>query len=171
MSTKVSQKQAVLNEVQAILGSSFDRSMPARDQLSESELVLLRSNIANGIINGVIEYSKDIDAKEVAKYVSSMISNHFRKAKELNGNAQYKPDSSGTRSSDPELVELNKLLKTFSEGTSQHSEVSAAISARKQELGFTKAQLTKAKKKSKPAPLNIDALPAGLRALADSIIN
>lgn len=172
MSNQISQKDAVVNEVKSILGSSFDPSAPAKDQLSKSQIEQIKSNISEGIIDGTISYNKDTsDDKEIRKYVNGMVSNHFRKTKELNGNSTYVPQSSGRGSRDSQISELSKLLKTFDEGSSEYDQVLTAISARKAELASVKAEQQKERKKQKELEsINTDALPDSLKELANTLV-
>lgn len=82
-----SQKDAVVEEVVAILGSRFVLGKDcALSLLSPSELELIKGNIAYGIRNGRISYGKsNPSAQEVVSYARSMVMNHLKKAKELNG--------------------------------------------------------------------------------------
>ena len=172
MST-ISQKQAVVNAVSKVLGTSFDASIPARDQLSDAQLTEVKSFVSASIIAGSVEYSKDItDDKEVFKYVSGMVSNHLRKSKELNGGNAYVPQSTGRGSRDAQISELNKLLKTYAEGTEEYNQILTAISSRKTELNSEKAIVSKEKKKAKElSSINMDALPESLKSLANSIVS
>ncbi len=172
MST-ISQKEAVLNEVKSILGSHFDPSIPAKGQLSIDQLSTLKFNVVAGIVSGAVSFNKDTtDEKEIARYVSGMVSNHFRKAKELNGGGSYTPQSTGRGSRDSQVSELNKLLKTFDEGSVEHSQITAAISARKLEISAEKAiQAKERKKKKELSSINTDVLPEGLKNLANSLVS
>lgn len=172
MST-ISQKEAVLNEVKSILGSSFDSSIPAKGQLSADQISTLKVNVVRGIINGTVSFNKDTtDEKEISRYVSGMVSNHFRKAKELNGGGSYTPQSTGRGSRDSQVSELNKLLKTFQEGSEEYNQITAAISVRKTELSTEKAIQTKERKKKKDlSSINTDVLPEGLKNLANSLVS
>ena len=169
----ISQKSAVVNEVKSILGSGFDPSIPAKDQLTPEQFTLLKSNVVAGIVNGSVSYNKDAsDEKEVARYVSGMVSNHFRKAKELNGGSPYKPQFSGRGSRDPQLSELSKLLNTYDEGSSEYNQIISAINSRKTELANEKALVNAQKKLQKGlASLNTDALPESVKGLAEDLVN
>jgi hypothetical protein len=172
MST-ISQKQSVVNAVSKVLGASFDATIPARDQLSDAQLADVKSFVVAAILSGSVEYSKDFsDDKEVAKYVSGMVSNHLRKAKELNGGSVYVPQSTGRGSRDETISELNKLLKTYAEGTEEYNQILDAISTRKSELSAEKAIISKEKKKAKElSSINMEALPESLKNLANSIVS
>lgn len=173
MSTLISQKQAVVNGVKHVLGTSFNPSVSARDQLSDDQLSLVKSYVVNQITSGFVEYSKDVsDSKEVSKYVSGMVSNHLRKAKELNGGETYIPQSTGRGSRDAQISELNKLLKTYAEGTEEYNQILDAITSRKNEITAEKAESLKEKRKQKElSSINMDALPESLKNLASSIVS
>ena len=173
MSNQIKQKQAVVNEVKAILGPNFDPSTPAKDQLTKEQVINIKCNIVDGITNGTIVYNKDTsDRSEVSRYVSGMVSNHFRKAKELNGGNAYAPQSTGRGSRDPQLSELNKLLSTFNPGSEEYNQVIAAIASRKEELAVAKATQEKERNKNKElASINTEALPEGLQNLAESLVS
>lgn len=174
MSTnQISQKEAVVNEVKAILGSSFDPSRPAKDQLSKDQIDTIKANVVNNIVSGNVSFTKDSsDLKEVEKYVGGMISNHFRKAKELNGGSSYSPQSTGRGSRDSQISELNKLLKTFDEGSDEYDQVIAAISARKSELALEKNEQAKTKRKQKElASIDVSVLPDNLKGLANDLVS
>jgi len=169
----ISQKDSVVNEVKAILGTAFNANLSAKDQLTDDQLATIRNNIFNGIINGTVAYSKEItDEKEIQKYVSGMVSNYLRKAKELNGGITYTPSFIGSNSRDEQVSELNKLLKSYVEGSEEFVQIQQAIETRKAFLLSEKTSVVKDKKKSKEfESINMDALPEGLKNLASSLVN
>ena len=171
--TTISQKAAVLNEVKSILGSNFDSTKPAKIQLTAEQIKTIKSNVVDGIINGSVVFGKDTtDSKEIARYVSGMVSNHFRKSKELNGGEQYNPQSTGKGSRDSQVSELNKLLKTFDEGSDEYKQITEAIAARKNQLVAEKVEQMKEKKiKKELSSINTDVLPEGLKSLANSLVS
>jgi hypothetical protein len=173
MMSTFSQKEAVVNEVHAILGSNFDPSIPAKEQLTSEHIATIKANVVAGIINGSVAFNKDTtDEKEIARYVSGMVSNHFRKAKELNGGNTYTPQSTGRGSRDSQISELNKLLKTLDEGSEGYNEVVAAINHRKQELAVEKAAMVAEKRKQKELEsINPEFLPDNLRELASTLVS
>ncbi|CAB4125367.1 hypothetical protein UFOVP53_120 [uncultured Caudovirales phage] len=169
----VSQKDSVVNEVKAILGSNFSSSVSVRDQLTDDQLDIIKNNVFQGIINGSISYTKELsDEKEVFKYASGMVSNYLRKAKELNGGVTYVPSATTSGSRDAQLSELNKLLKSYTEGSDEFNQISEAVEARKAAITLEKTSTIKEKKKSKEfESINMDALPEGLKNLASSLVN
>jgi hypothetical protein len=83
-----SQKEAVVEEVMLALPTFVKGKDNAILKLNNVQLESIKSNIKNGIINGLIEYSKDVtNHTEVRTYARSMVMNHLKKAKELNGGA------------------------------------------------------------------------------------
>jgi len=173
MSNPVSQKTAVVNEVKAILGLHFDASLPVKEQLTPAQFSTIKANIVASIIAGTVAYNKDTsNVKEITRYVSGMISNHFRKAKELNGGSAYAPQSSGRGSRDSQLSELSKLLGTYTEGTEEFNQIVSAIESRKAELSAEKTEVLATKKRNKElASLNTDALPDSVKDLADNLVS
>jgi hypothetical protein len=58
--------------------------------LTNQQLESLKHEIGQGIYSGNIEYGKDrTNGSEVFAYARSMVMNHLKKAKELNGNQVY----------------------------------------------------------------------------------
>jgi len=173
MSNTISQKAAVVNEVNAILGSNFDSSLTAKEQLTNDQISTIKANIFTNITNGLVSYSKELnDEKELTRYISGMISNHFRKSKELNGGNSYTPTNSGRGARDTQLSELSKLLGTYTEGTEEFSQIVSAIDSRKIEIAAEKSIKSTEKKRMKDlAALNTDALPDGMKALAENLVN
>jgi predicted transcriptional regulator len=169
----ISQKQAVINEVQAILGSSFDPSLPVKDQLTKDQISTIKENVAQGISNGTVAFSKsNTPYADIKKYVSGMVSNHFRKAPELNGNNKYSPTSTGRGSRDPQIVALNKLLGTLTEGSEDYHQVLSEIASRKTVVTAEKAELAKTARAQKElANIDVDALPEGFKDLANDLVN
>ena len=168
----MTQKEAVVNQVKSVLGSTFNEGIPAKDQLTDDQLKTIKSNITFGILNGTIDFKKDTkDENEISRYVSGMVSNHLRKAKELNGGDTYIPQSTGRGSRDPQISELNKLLKTYDEDSTEYSQIMTAIEARKNELASERASAAKERRKVKELDsIDMSALPEGLKNLASDLI-
>lgn len=159
------QKEAVVNAVISVLGEDFTSGTTiVTDIITKEQKSEIRKIVFEGIMNGEVGFNGSLeDDKAVARYVNSMVDNHFRRAKELNGGKTYKPSSTGTRR-DPQLKELNKLLRRFPEGTEEHSQVLEHISTRNTQLDEMRAQKRSA---STIGEINVDALPQHLRSLVN----
>jgi hypothetical protein len=81
-----SQKQAVIDEVLTQLPNFQKYVDNAILLLSSGQLERIKGIIHCHIINGHVDYSKDrTNIAEVRTYARSMVMNHLKKAKELNG--------------------------------------------------------------------------------------
>ena len=84
------QKVAVVEKVKQLLPNFNPYKDIALVMLTNHQLELLKREIGDDILAGHIEYSKDnSDYTEVRAYARSMVMNHLKKAKELNGNQIY----------------------------------------------------------------------------------
>lgn len=84
------QKAAVIAYVQQLLPNFNLNKDIALVMLTSNELENLKAWIAVDIMEGKIQYSKDVTKEsEVISYARSMVMNHLKKAKELNGNQVY----------------------------------------------------------------------------------
>ena len=159
----IGQKQAVVNAVETVLGDSFTSTVTkVKEILTSEQLSEIRSIVLDGILNGHVVYSKPTtDADAARRYVNGMVDNHLRKSKELNGGDTYKPTKSGAKR-DTALLNLNRLLTTYTEGTEEYVEVQDAITSRQRELKTIKSH----KKVNKNA-VNTDIIPAELASLIE----
>lgn len=121
------QKEAVIWYVENILGSNFvSRQTNVINTLSDANLEDLKQRITNDIGLGLIEYSKDrTNYAEVRTYARSMVMNHLKKAKELNGNQEPSgmPNGAAPRQAKPkkdDLVNLPEYLQTYVDTTLNH---------------------------------------------------
>lgn len=134
MSNSISQKQAVVDGVKSVLGSNFDPSTPAKQQLTSSNISSIRDTIVAGITSGSVVYKGDTNnLSKVKTYVSGLISNHLRKAKELNGGSGYAPKQKRQKTNgkkDSVISELKTLLSTLEPNSEAYSEVESEISKR-----------------------------------------
>ena len=171
MSNRISQKDAVVKQVKAILGSSFDPTKPVKELLTKSQIIEVRANVVAEIMAGNIAYSLDIsDEAGMATYVAGLVSNHIRKAKELNGGQSYRPETTNAGKNDERLRELSKLLKTVEKESDDYKQISFAILERKTELGVTvSTPRPRKKKEAKEIVIDINALPESLRAFATDL--
>ncbi len=93
--SKLGQKAAVIAEVMAHLPTFNQGTDNAILMLSSAQLESIKANILLGIMSHNIEYSKPLtNTAEVRTYARSMVMNHLKKAKELNGGRNYIPTPS-----------------------------------------------------------------------------
>lgn len=84
------QKEAVIEEVLGQIPTFKMFSDNAILLLTDTQLETIKTNIFIRITQGDIEYSKDLNnTAEVRSYARSMVMNHLKKAKQLNGGAVY----------------------------------------------------------------------------------
>ena len=93
----IGQKDAVIAEVMAHL-PTFQKCVDnAILKLNNAQLEAIKMSITIGIQSGAIEYSKDVtNTAEVRTYARSMVMNHLKKAKELNGGFKIVPPQDTT---------------------------------------------------------------------------
>jgi len=155
-----SQKDAVVEAVKKTLGSSYDPAVPVSTLLTKEQKKEMAEQIIKQIMDGDVAYSKDItDEEAVKKYVPGMISNHIRKAKELNGGT-YTTQASGRGHRDQKLSTLNRLRDTYEEDSEEYNTITEAIIERQSELAEQKM------KASKRQLIDISLLPEDLHDLA-----
>lgn len=95
--SKKGQKEAVIEEILNQLPTFNKYTDNALLKLSSDQLENVKASIFNGIINGTIEYGKDPNNHaEARSYARSMVMNHIKKAKELNGGHTYISASSSS---------------------------------------------------------------------------
>jgi len=100
------QKQAVVDYVLGCLPAFVKGQDIALMQLTKEQLESIKFSIAEDIALGRVEYSKDITKiAEVTAYARSMVMNHLKKAKELNGGVTY-----GKTTAEVAVVAKNKAL-------------------------------------------------------------
>ena len=174
MSNALGQKQAVVDAVKTILGSSFESGVTlVGDTLTSDQLAAVRDEVLNGVLDGTIKYNGETsDIKIVKRYLNGMIQNHFRKAKELNGGIKYTPTNSGTGRRDSTLLNLKKLLKNYDEGSDKFEQVLIAISNREVELTEERKAAALTRKQDKiTASIDTSVLPAELAGVVENIAN
>src|ERR1041385_2293749 len=109
--SKIGQKEAVINEVIAQLPTFQKYVDNAILKLSSAQLEAVKDAVMTGILLGNVEYSKDVtNRSEVRTYARSMVMNHLKKAKELNGGCSYVPSSTGVSSSGPKTVRVKERI-------------------------------------------------------------
>lgn len=126
-----SQKDAVVQAVKNQLGGRYDASKDCSLVLTQVDRQSVVLKIVEGISGGTIVYSKDAaNRQEIQKYASGLVSNHLRKAKELNGGVGYSINTSTKKApvnKDARLFALNKLLSVLTPGTKDYEDTVTMI--------------------------------------------
>jgi len=100
------QKQFVVEMVNSLIPGFVSGSDVALVMLTKDQLEYIKSTIGAAIISGDVEYGKDrTNSAECYAYARSMVMNHLKKAKELNGGQVY-----GKTTTQVETVKKNKAL-------------------------------------------------------------
>lgn len=105
------QKQFVIEMVEKVIPGFVKGSDNALKLLSAEQLEEIKTVTTGSISSGGVEYSKDrSNWAEVRLYARSMVMNHLKKAKELNGGLSVVGTSAGgqNRLNRPEKVTLAK---------------------------------------------------------------
>jgi hypothetical protein len=144
----ISQKQAVVNAVQTVLGAKYTNGTAVKTIITKDELNEVRQLVFEGIKANTISLNKTYtDDTLLRRYVNGMVDNHLRKAKELNGGSSYSPSakrgSSKKAPKDPQLDTLKKLAKSMKSDNPEFTKVQAAITARETELSIAHASAKK----------------------------
>lgn len=162
--------------VQALLGVLAARNFeyelngptPISEVLTDGDKATVRDQLFTMFREGEVTVSENFastklnDDTELKKYISGLVNNWIRKAKEFNSGQQYVTKNPGSRahSSDEQMKELKKLLAQVTAAGDQAAidEVKVAIEQRKSEI----------KPKAANKPINVNALPEHLRHLVPS---
>lgn len=158
--------------VETILGVLANRNVeyvlngetPIGEVLTDADKKEVRDALFTMFRNGDVGMSDNFrdtklnDDSELKKYISGLVNNWIRKAKEFNSGQQYVIKNPGSRAhvGDEQLKELMKLATQIGTGNEGYEDVMQAIKQRKDEIAASKA---------KDVTINADALPEHLRSL------
>lgn len=169
----VNQKEATFNAIITAFnnaGVSFENGEIAKDILTAEIRSEVRGTLFTQFRAGEISFSEEFaqtklnDDSELKKYIAGLVSNWVKKDKRLNGNVQYKIQNPGSRAGqgDETVKALRSLVKqlTVAGNTEGLAEAKEALLSRQSELAAAKSV--------KSAPINVDAIPEGLRYLVSS---
>ena len=160
---KVNQRTATVNTILAVLkdaGINYELNgeTPVSSVLESTHKEKVRSVLFTMFKESKIEYKESFQAKvdndtELKKYISGLVNNWIRKAKEFNNGQAYKAKNPGSRagSQDPQIREMRKLLNVTADEEAK-AKIQAAIDAKLAEI-----------KASKQPEVNLEAIPAELR--------
>ena len=119
---RTNQRTAVVNAILATLedhGIDYELNgpVPVKDVLTDAIKSEVREMLFDGFQSGAIEYKASFQSKvdndsELKKYISGLLNNWIRKAKEFNAGQTYKAKNPGSRagSTDSKVKEMRKLL-------------------------------------------------------------
>lgn len=169
----MNQRQATVKAIVDTLearGTEYELngSTPISEVLTSEDKATVRKTLFTMFRDGDANFKDEATASkyeadaELNKYVSGLLNNWIRKAKEFNCGQGYVAKNPGSRAhaSDVQMRELKKLLVQYSATNDEEAvtEIKAAIELRKSEI----------KPKSVAKPINVDALPEALRHLVPS---
>lgn len=92
------QKESVVMRVKAAIPGFIPYKDVALVMLSNQQLEDLKQVVTFDILNGTVDYGKDrTNRAEVTTYARSMVMNHLKKCRELNGNIDFASTSPKVR--------------------------------------------------------------------------
>ena len=162
----VNQRTATVNTIISVLNDrgveyELNGPTPISEVLTASDKEQVRSILFTMFKSGEVEYKEAFQAKvdddtELKKYISGLVNNWTRKAKELNCGKAYVPKNPGSRagSQDDQIKEMRKLLSVTTDPEAK-AMVEQAINDR---LATIKAENNKVE-------INYDAIPEHLKEL------
>lgn len=161
------QKGAVVATVLAMLAeydiefTPFQEAPLAKELLDDKMKAEVRAILFEGFRNDEIVLSEKAKVKyktdaALKVYVSGLLNNHLRKAKELNGNVQWVADKPGSRagSGDETVREMKKMLKGFDPTSEEYRLIQVEIDKR---IALIKP--------AKSVVINADVIPEHLKHL------
>lgn len=163
----MNQREATVGTILAVLEARgveyvLNGETPISSVLTDTDKATIRETLFTMFREGEVTYKDDFqwkvdDDKELKKYISGLVNNWIRKAKEFNNGQAYVAKNPGSRAhvQDEQLRELKKLSAQCANNPEAMSEIAEAIAARKAEIEAAKPQ----------AQINTDALPEHLRHL------
>lgn len=168
--SKVNQKEATVSTIMGVLSErgvdyELGGDTPISEVLTDSDKATVRSALFAMFRDGSVIYKPEFEAKvnddaELKKYISGLVNNWIRKAKDFNCGQAYKAKNPGSRAhaQDDQLKALKALSSQYAQGSDEYNEIVTAIATRKAEIEAEKA---------KSVTIDVDALPESLRHLAN----
>lgn len=150
------QVEAVVKAVQEVCPDFEINNDIGLEKITREERYAINIIVTEAIMQGTVDYSKELNDKSVRKYVGGMVTNWLRKSPLLNGGSTYQVKNAGSRSNqtDPKLKALRQVRKaTTDDATLQ--EIDKHINARLAEIKTEKASKIE---------INYDLLPEELVA-------
>ena len=149
---KVNQKTAVLSTLLSVLNErgveyALNSETPIKEVLTDADRAKAREILFAAFRSGGVEYKESFtdkvnDDKELKSYVSGLVNNWVRKAKELNNGQAYKAKNPGSRAgnSDPEIKNM-KLLLSVTADEDAKAEIQTAIDVKLAEIKAAKQDI------------------------------
>ena len=162
---KVNQKTATVNVLLSVLkerGVNYELfgATPISEVLTDTDEAKAREILFAMFRSDKITYKEDFKSKvdsdsELKKYISGLVNNWKRKAREFNNNIKHEAKNPGSRagSGDEKVKEMKKLLSITSDPTAK-AMIQAAIDERVASLKAEKNQVE----------IDYSVIPAELRA-------
>lgn len=162
---KLNQRSATVNTILSVLSEhginyELNGETPVSKVLTDTMKSQVREILFTAFRNGEVEYkasfqSKVNDDSELKKYISGLVNNWIRKAKEFNNGQAYQAKNPGIRagSGDSKVKEMKKLL-TVTTDPQAKAIIQAAIDERVAELKAEKQDIE----------IDYNAIPAELRS-------
>ena len=158
MSVKA-QKEAVYEATRSTLnekGIKFEDGQDAKPLIDTDMRKSIIGIVVAGCQDGSVLLKEGFDQSKLPTYTSGLVSNWLRKDKRLNGGDAYQTQNPGSRagSSNPEIKEIRKLLKTVEAGSAAEEKIKGVLA---EKIAEHKA------KNQKKVEIDMDALPEALR--------
>ena len=160
------QRTATVNTILAVLSErgveyELNGPVPISDVLNDTDKSKVRDILFTMFRQKEVQYKSTFQAKvdddsELKKYISGLVNNWIRKAKEFNSGQTYQAKNPGSRagSQDSKVKEMRKLLSVTTDPQAK-AMIQAAIDERVAELKAAKADVT----------IDVSQLPEHLRNL------
>lgn len=158
------QRQATCNTILSVLqerGVNYELngSTPISEVLTNDDKAKVRDILFAMFKQGQVEYKESFQSKvdddsELKKYISGLVNNWIRKAKEFNCGEVYQAKNPGSRAGagDSKVKEMKKLLSVTTDAEAR-AMIQQAIDKRVAEI----------KAESNKLEINLDEVPAHLR--------
>lgn len=150
--SKVNQRSATVNTILAVLSDrgveyELNGETPVSKVLTDSDKATVREILFTMFRSGEVEYKASFqhkvnDDSELKKYISGLVNNWIRKAKEFNNGQAYQAKNPGSRagSGDSKVKEMKKLLSVTTDPQAR-AIIQSAIDSRVAELKAEKNQV------------------------------
>lgn len=160
------QRTATVNTILAVLSNrgvdyELNGPTPISEVLNSDDKSKVRDILFTMFRNGEVQYKPEFQSKvnddsELKKYISGLVNNWIRKAKEFNSGETYKAKNPGSRAGtgDDQVREMKKLL-SVTQDQDARAAIQSAIDTRVAALKAEKQQVT----------IDVSKLPEHLRHL------